>query len=174
LLSNKIECLSNRLLIPNPTLSSINPTPASNPLDLNVAEDQTSNLLTLSYFPNITQVQLAAVPAAVVASPETQVPRTELVQVQGSATTLSPSKTQALCNEQVQFQVSSPFPSPNETQASHNDQVQLTVAVPSAPVKKSVKMRPGSLNTARQAFIPLSISPFKLYFNIPILGACVL
>lgn len=80
---------------------------------------------------------------------ETQVPRTE--HLQDSAMTPSPSETQAPRNEQVQ--ATSAFFSPSETQALRNDQVQPTVAVPSAPVKKSVKMRPGSLNTPRQAFI---------------------
>ena len=82
---------------------------------------------------------------------ETQVPRTE--HLQDSAMTPSPSETQAPRNEQLEVQATSAFFSPSETQALRNDQVQLTVAVPSAPVKKSVKMRPGSLNTPRQAFI---------------------
>jgi hypothetical protein len=99
---------------------------------------------------------------------ETQVPCTECVQA--SAMTPSPPETQAPRNKQVQVTSAILSSSKTQLEAPHNDQVQHTVAVPSATVKKSVKMRPGSLNTSRQAFIPFSIFPLKLSPNLR--GVC--
>jgi hypothetical protein len=198
MLSNKLECLSNSVSTSNPAFVPISSL-ASNSRDPNVTECQTSNLMAPSSLLNITaetpqapseQVQVTAVVpsssetqlpcieiSATTPSPsETQVPRNEQVtslspgETQAprneQVTSLSPGKTQAPRNEQVTSL------SPGETQAPCNNQVGSTVAVPSAPVKKSVKMRPGSSNTPRQAIIPFS--SFLLKLSLPISGACVL
>jgi hypothetical protein len=192
MLSDKIECLSG--FTSNPWDLNVTEYQTSNPMAPSSFPNITGEPFRLrpkifclqalhaascyeTQVPRNEQVQVQDT-AAIPLSSETQTHHTDLVQA--SATIPSPSETQVLCNEQVQdsaisdtqaprngqFQATSAFLLPSETQAPRNNQVQLTVAAPLAPVKKSMKMRPGSMNTARQAFIQFSILINSQYSNI--------
>jgi hypothetical protein len=79
---------------------------------------------------------------------------------------ISPNKT--TLGAPIPLQNMPTIPPTPETQVPHNEQVQqLTATIssapgPLAPVKRSAKMHPGSLNTPRHVIIPFLISSSRI------------